>query len=156
MNPEADVIADIDALIDETMAAGVDHLGRPLDDYSADRYPQCPTCWHEWHGLRCTVCRCEASDGEAAPVDDHYDDVFFGSLPEAPWLILHQPNPDQDGAAIQQDPRDYLADIEAMRWHSQRHVLGEDPLRRAQRFIASLQECYDGLINGGGAHGDDT
>jgi len=49
-NPEADVLADIDQLIDEQLAAG------PTDDYTRDWHDTqgdvtCTLCGQEWHGL---------------------------------------------------------------------------------------------------------
>jgi hypothetical protein len=44
VNPERDVIADIDALVDESLAHG------PTDDYSRSYSERCGACGLEWHG----------------------------------------------------------------------------------------------------------
>ncbi|OZE39088.1 hypothetical protein CH278_02045 [Rhodococcus sp. 05-2254-5] len=48
----SDIIADIDALIDEQLEAG-----EPLNGYDYDdpQHPKCPHCVRDWHGLAITV-----------------------------------------------------------------------------------------------------
>lgn len=40
-------------MIDAALATG------PVDDYTVDRYPRCPYCGHQWHGMRCDDCGCK-------------------------------------------------------------------------------------------------
>lgn len=56
-NPEDEVIADIDALIDEQLQIG------PVDDYNVDRYDRCHRCGDTWHGLK-NYLGCPGSDVE--------------------------------------------------------------------------------------------
>lgn len=42
------LLEDIDSLIDESLAIG------PVDDYQVNRYPRCPHCNRNWHGLPLT------------------------------------------------------------------------------------------------------
>jgi hypothetical protein len=53
LNPEDGVLDEIDQLVNESIAPG------PRDDYNADRYVKCQECWHDWHGLECSVSRCD-------------------------------------------------------------------------------------------------
>jgi hypothetical protein len=52
LNPEDQVLDDIDLLVNEQVRGG------PVDDYRVDRYPKCKHCPHQWHGLCCEHCDC--------------------------------------------------------------------------------------------------
>ena len=58
--PESEVIDDIDRLVNDQVRTG------PVDDYSVNRYPKCPDCGHDWHGLECEAqqgyCDCLNTD----------------------------------------------------------------------------------------------
>jgi hypothetical protein len=69
------VLDEIDRLVDETMAAGVDASGRPLDDYCADRYDRCPRCHGDWHGLATPYCVGPFAEGEAIEMATYVDQV---------------------------------------------------------------------------------
>jgi hypothetical protein len=70
--PESEVIAEIDRLEDyfdtrdEAEAAvrlvNEQVRGGPVDDYHANRYPECDHCPHQWHGLECEHCDCINTD----------------------------------------------------------------------------------------------
>ena len=45
----SDIIDDIDALINESLAAG------PVDDYTVNRYDKCWHCGRDWHGMPITA-----------------------------------------------------------------------------------------------------
>ena len=123
-NPEQRVVDEIDRLVNETMAAGLDRWGRPYDDYSADRYPRCAGCDHEWHGVVCRFCACPSSSSVAkqkrvdwsddniritagstvSVTSDPIDEEGFGNdcaaaLDSAPW------NVDSRDARSAQHPR---------------------------------------------------
>jgi hypothetical protein len=76
-NPEKHVIDEIDRLVDETMAAGLDERGYPLDDYVQNHYPQCEDCRHDWHGVKCRYCGCEGKRAnyttKPGSLEIHYD-----------------------------------------------------------------------------------
>jgi len=53
--PESELIDEIDRLVNESVKVG------PVDDYSVNRYPKCPHCGHQWHGIMCeatSTCDC--------------------------------------------------------------------------------------------------
>lgn len=99
MNPEDQVIADIDALIDEQLAAGEPETGY---DYGDPDYPDCPHegCWSQWHGEPTGMCPGSAVLGPLLPhrelvhaptvrlYDAGWNEVFSDN--DNPWVCLFQ------------------------------------------------------------------
>jgi len=56
LKPEDHVLDEIDQLVNDQVRRG------PVDDYTVNRYPQCPHCAHDFHGLDCVHCDCINTD----------------------------------------------------------------------------------------------
>ena len=75
LNPEDQVLDDIDLLVNDQVRPG------PQDDYNVDRYPKCEACGHDWHGLDCVGgCDCVNTEWLKNPRTAHLD---FGKAPVA-------------------------------------------------------------------------
>lgn len=147
---EQPVIDAIDALIDESMAAGEDY---------GDNYDECPQCHHQWHGLACLYmsggsnpCRC-TSNVQSEQSTKASDDV--GVRPR--WIGGPAGN---GGSHAIVTVRGGLHQMHSEPWREQHHIAITMPngdivrmsgenyhgvLERARQVIASIYEVMNTL-----------